>query len=305
MSLGDFRLSDTVNFDFTTTQSGVPTTLSGTPVVKCLAGSSGTPVTGGITLTPDFTVSASPVTGLNHVTIVASGANGYATATDYRVIITAGTVGGVSVVGYVVEDFSIEHRSALMPTTPARTAVVDAAGLIDANMVKAGASGSGNAITTSGGVTFPAATLASTTNITAATGIDATKILGTAISTPATAGILDVNVKNMNNVAATPITTIKAVQGLTTADTIATYTGNTPQTGDSFALLNGSNTELAAVPASTVNLVGMIKWLFILARNRVTQTATTQLLLANDDATTVGTSAVSDDTVTNVRGKYS
>jgi hypothetical protein len=59
-------------------------------------------------------------------------------------------------------------------------------------------------------------------------------------SAPAAAGIQDVNVKNMNNVAATAITTIKAVQGLTTADTIATYTGNTPQTGDSFARLTGT-----------------------------------------------------------------
>ena len=61
---------------------------------------------------------------------------------------------------------------------------------------------------------------------------DLVDILGTVVSTPATAGILDINVKNMNNVAATAITTIKAVQGLTTADTIATYTGNTKQTVD-------------------------------------------------------------------------
>ena len=40
-------------------------------------------------------------------------------------------------------------------------------------------------------------------------------ILGTAISTPATAGILDVNVKNMNNVAATAVTTVNANQGTT------------------------------------------------------------------------------------------
>ena len=43
---------------------------------------------------------------------------------------------------------------------------------------------------------------ASTTNITAATGIDITKILGTAISTPATAGILDVNILNIGGSAA-------------------------------------------------------------------------------------------------------
>ena len=58
-----------------------------------------------------------------------------------------------------------------------------------------------------------------------------TQILGTAVSTPATAGILDVNVKNMNNVAGTPITTIKAVQGLTTADVVTTATNVTTVNG--------------------------------------------------------------------------
>ena len=45
--------------------------------------------------------------------------------------------------------------------------------------------------------------------------VDLGKILGTAVSTPATAGILDVNIKNMNNVAATSIATINANQGTT------------------------------------------------------------------------------------------
>ena len=40
-------------------------------------------------------------------------------------------------------------------------------------------------------------------------------ILGTAVSTPATAGILDVNIKNMNNVAATSITAVNANIGTT------------------------------------------------------------------------------------------
>ncbi len=86
-----------------------------------------------------------------------------------------------------------------------------------------------------------------------------TLILGTAVSTPATAGILDINVKNENNVAATAITTIKAVQGLTTADTIATYTGNTPQTGDSYAIVNNAtygNAQLvrSTTPANTLSV---------------------------------------------------
>jgi hypothetical protein len=78
----------------------------------------------------------------------------------------------------------------------------------------------------------------------------------TNVSTPATAGIPDVNVKNMNNVAATPITTIKAVQGLTTADTITAYTGNTPQTGDAYARLGAPvgashSADVAAVKTDT------------------------------------------------------
>ena len=110
------------------------------------------------------------------------------------------------------------------PATSGRSMVVTAAGVVDATMVLAGASGTTNAITTSGGVTLPAATIASTTNITAATGVDVTKILGTAVSTPATAGILDVNVKNMNNVSGASITTIKAVQGLATDGVVPTVT---------------------------------------------------------------------------------
>lgn len=74
--------------------------------------------------------------------------------------------------------------------------------------------------------------------------IDNVYYRGTAYPAPATAGVPDINVKNMNNVSASAITTIKAVQGLTTADTIATYTGNTPQTGDSYARIGDAGVGL-------------------------------------------------------------
>jgi hypothetical protein len=125
---GDFRLGDTVYFKFTTTAAatGAPTTLSGTPVLSAYPNNSTTQLTAGITLTADF----DSVTGLNQVAIVASGGNGYATNTNYDVVITTGTVGGTSAVGYVVGSFSIEARSALMPTTAARTADITATGEI-------------------------------------------------------------------------------------------------------------------------------------------------------------------------------
>ncbi len=74
-------------------------------------------------------------------------------------------------------------------------------------------------------------------NVTGVPLVDDKYLLGTIYSTPATAGIQDINVKNMNNVSGSAITTIKAVQGFTTADTIATYTGNTKQTADVATLI--------------------------------------------------------------------
>lgn len=74
-------------------------------------------------------------------------------------------------------------------------------------------------------------------NVTGVPLVDAKYLLGTVFPTPTVAGVPNVNVKTINDVSTSPVTTIKAVQGLTTADTIATYTGNTPQTGDSYARL--------------------------------------------------------------------
>lgn len=73
-----------------------------------------------------------------------------------------------------------------------------------------------------------------------------------------TAAVYGVNVVQENQVSNAAITTIKAVQGLTTADTIATYTGNTPQTGDAFTrigvagigLTNLGDTRLANLDAA-------------------------------------------------------
>lgn len=142
---GDIRLGDTLDFKFTSRSfsTGVPTTLAGSPAVAAYVGNSTTEITAGITLTVDF----DSRTGLNNVRVAATSGNGYATGSNYQLVITAGTVGGVSVVGEVIGEFSIEARSALMPATAGRTLVVDAAGLADANAVKLGPSGAGTAQT--------------------------------------------------------------------------------------------------------------------------------------------------------------
>jgi hypothetical protein len=141
---GDVRLGDTHDYKFTTRQiSGAPFTLAGSPVISAYPGNSTTELTAGITLTVDF----DGRTGYNNIRVVGTGGNGYATATDYDLSLTAGTVNAVSVVGESVAAFSIENRSALMPVTAGRAAVVDAAGLIDANAVKIGPTGAGTAQT--------------------------------------------------------------------------------------------------------------------------------------------------------------
>ncbi len=142
--LGDITLGDTLDFKFSTVgTTGAPTTLAGTPVVSAYVGNSTTQITAGITLTVDFDA----VTGLHSVRVVASGANGFAAQTNVDLVITTGTVGGTSVVGYVIGSFSIENRSTqaieaktdLIPAAPAAvsdipTAVQNADALLGRNV---------------------------------------------------------------------------------------------------------------------------------------------------------------------------
>lgn len=124
--LGDIALGTTLDFNFTTVAAatGAPTTLAGSPSLSAYVGTNVTQITAGLTLTVDF----DGKTGFNHVTVVATGGNGFAAGTDVTVVIEAGTVGGTSVVGYVVGSFSIEHRSSVRPTVAGRTLDVAATG---------------------------------------------------------------------------------------------------------------------------------------------------------------------------------
>lgn len=108
MSLGNVHIGDTHDFNFSTAVGGVPTSLLGSPVISAYVGNGLTQITAGITLSVDW----DGVTGLNHVRVVLITGNGYAAGSDIDFILTAGTVGGVSVVGTVVEQCSIDFREA-------------------------------------------------------------------------------------------------------------------------------------------------------------------------------------------------
>lgn len=106
----DITLEETVYFNFTTRAfaSGVPTTLAGSPVLSVLESNNATPITSGVSVSVD----RASVTGLNQATVVATAANGYEAGKSYCAYISTGTVGGVSVIGEVVAEFTIQAGAA-------------------------------------------------------------------------------------------------------------------------------------------------------------------------------------------------
>ena len=94
-------------YHFFTTQAfatGIPTTLAGTPVLSVLEENNATPITAGVSVSVD----RATVVGMNQATIVATDANGYEVGKSYAIYISTGTVGGTSVVGEVVGEFTIQ-----------------------------------------------------------------------------------------------------------------------------------------------------------------------------------------------------
>jgi hypothetical protein len=145
---GDIVAGTKLYFVFNTRDSSqVPITLAGSPSVAVFdqANVSLSPSSG-----PTLTVDYNSKTG-SHQVAVDTSVDGtfYSAGKEYSVKISAGTVSGNSVVGVEVGSFSIENRTQ------------------KADLRKI----AGQTASASGTVTFPAATLASTTNITAASGV--------------------------------------------------------------------------------------------------------------------------------------
>lgn len=128
-SLGDFKLGTTLYDYFCTTAAatGAPTTLSGSPVLSAYEDDSDTQITAGITLGVD----ADSRTGFNRITVVATSGNGFEVGKQYTIVITTGTVGGTSAVGYVVSSFSIEKTGLNFSNTTLSVGSVPALSIID------------------------------------------------------------------------------------------------------------------------------------------------------------------------------
>lgn len=108
MYLGDFPLSGTINFKFTTRNTNsVPATF--TAAALTIYKDSGTVNTNsGVTLVTDF----NGVTGLNNINVnLATNVGFYSTGSDFHIVALSGNVSGASVAGEFIESFSIRNRT--------------------------------------------------------------------------------------------------------------------------------------------------------------------------------------------------
>lgn len=137
--LGDFFPGAIIDFKFNTySLTGAPITLAGTPALAVYKSNSTVESTAGIALTVDF----DSRTGLHHVRIT-TGSDGafYDFGQAFFVVLTAGTVDGVSVVGTEVATFTLgqvfNYRDAGVPqAVGSLTTTIRAAANFGANVLQ-------------------------------------------------------------------------------------------------------------------------------------------------------------------------
>ena len=154
--LGDFPTGETIYIPFNTFDSNDPaesctvTGLATTDIeVYKDGGTTQRSSDAGYALLDTDGIDFDGITGIHGISVDTSDntdAGFYAAGSDYWVVVSSITVDG-GVVSFIAAIFSIDNRGLLRPATATRTLVVDAAGLADANMVKAGPTGSGTAQT--------------------------------------------------------------------------------------------------------------------------------------------------------------
>jgi len=129
--LGDFAAGVSVRGTFQTRAkaTGAPITLAGSPALAVYKDGNATETTTGVALTVDF----DSRTG-HHLYAITTTDAFYSTGSDYRIVLTAGTVDGESQVGVEVGSFSIENRFAPSGSGLDAAGVRAAVGLAAANL---------------------------------------------------------------------------------------------------------------------------------------------------------------------------
>lgn len=234
----DYTVGDTFDIKFTTRAfaTGVPTTLAGSPVISAYPDNSVTQLTAGITLSVDF----DGVAGLHNVRIVATGGNGYAAGSTYTLVITTGTVGGTSVVGECVGEFTLGRSAAfarLGAPAGASTAADVAAVKVDTAAIKTKTDAlPADPADASDIATATAAIQADTDNI--QTRLPAALVSG---RMDASVGAMAANVLTATAIAADAITDAKVASDVT----IASVTGAVGSVTAAVSILSGIRKNVA------------------------------------------------------------
>lgn len=89
---------------------------------------------------------------------------------------------------------------------------------------------------------------------------------------------------------------------LTMAGTIGKYI--TDNLTAASGIWSYTDNEPASVPSANAAMSAKLSWLFLLARNRIIQSSTQQIVYADDGTTEVGTSIQSADNISYTRGEF-
>lgn len=290
--IGDFNPGDVFDTKFTTvTASGAPVVFTGSAAVSVYKGNSVTQSTSGVTLTVDF----DGMTGSNNVNIN-TGADGtfYAAGNDFQIVATAGTAGGISLVGYVLKEFSIQHRSPLRPTTASRTLNVASTGQAGVNWAD---------------VAAPTTTVSLTNTTMSATQIAASvtdNVGGNVVgSVGSVVGAVGSVTGDVGGVATGGIDAASFAAGAIDAAAIATGAID----ADALAadavvkIWAQAMTELGAVPAANASALAALTFMFMSIRNKRV-TTTTSDTISNDAGATIATAAISDSGTVFTKEEY-
>lgn len=266
----DITLAETIYMPFTTRAfaTGIPTTLAGSPVISAYEDAGLTQITAGITLGVDH----DGVAGLHMITLVATGANGFEDNKDYSLVITAGTVGGVSVVGEVVAQFSIQRAPVNWANLSNPTTAVDLSGT-DIQLVDTASVLTGHTAQTADHAASIALIVADTNELQT----DWTD-----------GGRLDLILDEITTQGDTNEAAIAALNDLAAADVLTQVN----------AALDTAIAELGvAAPTATPTLRTGLMLLYMMTRNRVDvdTTGTDAMKIYNDAGTQIASKLLTDD----------
>lgn len=248
--------------------------------------------------------------------------------------ITATSIAADAITAAKIADNAIDTATFAAGTTIPRCTLTDTITTYTGNTVQTGDSFA--RLTGTGAVTFASLTVTAGTTLSGAVSLGSTLgVTGTttlaALTTTGTVTFSALTVSNATTLTgAVALQSTLAVTGATTFTGVVTasngiaanitgnVTGNISGTIGSLAaqakadvnaevvdcLSTDTYAEPSAVPSGTASLAAKVAWVTAVSRNKVTQTATTQIVRNDADSAAIGTATTSDDGTTYTRGEY-